>query len=80
MPITIAGVNKVVTMDTIYSKQILMLLLKQTSHVFRGCDITYVPVFLGGIMKATGNRPPLEIKSGLFSHALIHDFSIYYNR
>ncbi|KAF6227130.1 hypothetical protein HO133_008571 [Letharia lupina] len=34
-----------------------------TSPVFKGCDVTYVPVFLGGIMKATGNRPPLQIKN-----------------
>ncbi|KAI9718330.1 MAG: hypothetical protein M1828_006732 [Chrysothrix sp. TS-e1954] len=33
------------------------------SPVFRPCEITYVPVFLGGVMKSTGNRPPLEIKN-----------------
>ncbi|KAL7269415.1 hypothetical protein RUND412_007922 [Rhizina undulata] len=30
---------------------------------FRRCNITYVPVFLGGIMHATGNRPPITIKN-----------------
>ncbi|CAF9924376.1 hypothetical protein IMSHALPRED_006169 [Imshaugia aleurites] len=34
-----------------------------TSLVFKECEVTYVPVFLGGIMKATENRPPIEIKN-----------------
>ncbi|KAI4097496.1 MAG: hypothetical protein LQ344_000228 [Seirophora lacunosa] len=33
------------------------------SPVFAHCDVTYVPVFLGGIMKACGNTPPIYIKS-----------------
>ncbi|KAF2441127.1 thioredoxin-like protein [Karstenula rhodostoma CBS 690.94] len=31
--------------------------------VFKQCEITYVPVFLAGIMKACGNTPPLKIKN-----------------
>jgi len=34
-----------------------------TSSVFKECDVTYSPVFLGGIIKATGNRPPIQIKN-----------------
>jgi 2-hydroxychromene-2-carboxylate isomerase len=30
---------------------------------FRDCDIVYVPVFLGGLMKACNNRPPIQIKN-----------------
>ncbi|KAL4984331.1 thioredoxin-like protein [Aspergillus falconensis] len=33
------------------------------SPTFSECDITFVPVFLGGIMKATGNTPPIRIKN-----------------
>jgi len=41
-----------------------------TSPVFKGCDVTYVPVFLGGIMKATGNTPPIQIKNkGVWSNS-----------
>ncbi|KAL2185346.1 thioredoxin-like protein [Thermothelomyces heterothallicus CBS 203.75] len=31
--------------------------------VFKGCDITYVPVFLGGLMHKCGNVPPIKIKN-----------------
>ncbi|KAL2149547.1 hypothetical protein VTH82DRAFT_8198 [Thermothelomyces myriococcoides] len=31
--------------------------------VFKRCDITYVPVFLGGIMSKCGNIPPLKVKN-----------------
>ncbi|KAJ9645067.1 hypothetical protein H2199_003071 [Coniosporium tulheliwenetii] len=31
--------------------------------VFAPCEITYVPIFLGGVMKACGNTPPLRIKN-----------------
>ena len=37
--------------------------LVRTSHVFNDCDVTYEPCFLGGIMKYTGNRPPIQIKN-----------------
>lgn len=33
----------------------------QHSPTFKDIDITYIPVFLGGIMQATGNRPPLAV-------------------
>ncbi|KAI4220826.1 MAG: hypothetical protein L6R36_007339 [Xanthoria steineri] len=33
------------------------------SPVFAKCEIEYVPVFLGGIMKACGNTPPIKIKN-----------------
>ncbi|KAL9128978.1 MAG: hypothetical protein Q9217_002453 [Psora testacea] len=35
----------------------------RTSPVFKDVEATYVPVFLGGIMKACGNTPPMNIKS-----------------
>lgn len=31
--------------------------------MFQKCDITYVPIFLGGLMKACGNTPPINITS-----------------
>ncbi|KAL8672972.1 MAG: hypothetical protein Q9168_002605 [Polycauliona sp. 1 TL-2023] len=33
------------------------------SPIFAKCEIEYVPVFLGGIMKACGNTPPINIKN-----------------
>ncbi|KAL4754171.1 hypothetical protein BDW72DRAFT_190314 [Aspergillus terricola var. indicus] len=33
------------------------------SPTFSKCDITFVPVLLGGILKATGNTPPIRIKN-----------------
>ncbi|KAM5451844.1 putative glutathione transferase [Microsporum audouinii] len=35
----------------------------RNSPVFAKCTVTYVPVFLGGIMHATGNSPPIRIKN-----------------
>ncbi|KAF2759234.1 HCCA isomerase/glutathione S-transferase kappa [Pseudovirgaria hyperparasitica] len=31
--------------------------------VFKACDITYVPILLGGVMKDVGNRPPFTVKN-----------------
>jgi len=41
----------------------LAMHILRTSPVFQPCEITYVPVLLGGILKATGNTPPLYIKN-----------------
>lgn len=35
----------------------------QHHAVFQGCDVTYVPIFLGGLMKACGNTAPINITS-----------------
>lgn len=35
----------------------------QNSAAFKQCDIKYVPIFLGGLMKTCGNTPPIAIKS-----------------
>jgi len=37
--------------------------IPQNSPVFQGCEMEYVPIFLGGLMKMCGNTPPLYIKS-----------------
>jgi len=31
--------------------------------IFKKCDITYVPIFLGGLMQKCGNTPPIRIKN-----------------
>ena len=36
---------------------------KQNDPVFSQTKITYIPMFLGGVMKACGNTAPLYIKS-----------------
>ncbi|KAK3691703.1 hypothetical protein LTR37_018496 [Vermiconidia calcicola] len=35
----------------------------RNSPVFKKCEVSYVPIFLGGVMKACGNIAPLEIKN-----------------
>ena len=35
----------------------------QHLRLFQQCDITYIPIFLGGVMKACDNRPPTTIKN-----------------
>lgn len=35
----------------------------QHDPIFKQCQITYIPIFLGGIMKTAGNTPPIQIKS-----------------
>jgi len=33
------------------------------SPTFKQCDVTYIPIFLGGVMQACGNTPPINIKN-----------------
>ncbi|KAF1953979.1 HCCA isomerase/glutathione S-transferase kappa [Byssothecium circinans] len=35
----------------------------QNAPAFKNCDATYVPIFLGGLMHACGNTPPVNIKN-----------------
>ncbi|KAJ6180503.1 hypothetical protein N7519_010964 [Penicillium mononematosum] len=35
----------------------------QNSPAFAKCEITYVPILLGGLMNACGNSPPINIKN-----------------
>jgi 2-hydroxychromene-2-carboxylate isomerase len=35
----------------------------QRSQAFQQVEITYIPIFLGGVMKACDNRPPISITS-----------------
>ncbi|CAO2648807.1 Nn.00g097560.m01.CDS01 [Neocucurbitaria sp. VM-36] len=35
----------------------------KNSPVFKQCEITYVPIFLGGLMHACGNKTPISIKN-----------------
>jgi len=35
----------------------------QNNPVFRECSITYIPIFLGGLMKQCGNTAPINITS-----------------
>lgn len=40
-----------------------IILILQNSPTFAKCTVTYVPILLGGLMQATGNNPPINIKS-----------------
>ncbi|PNS20527.1 2-hydroxychromene-2-carboxylate isomerase [Sphaceloma murrayae] len=33
------------------------------SPIFKSCDVKYVPILLGGVMKACANTPPIKIKN-----------------
>jgi len=33
------------------------------SPIFKQCEVSYVPILLGAVMKECGNTPPIEIKS-----------------
>ncbi|KXX73380.1 Glutathione S-transferase kappa 1 [Madurella mycetomatis] len=33
------------------------------NSVFQGCDVTYIPIFLGGLMHKCGNTAPIKIKN-----------------
>ncbi|KAJ5503310.1 hypothetical protein N7463_006184 [Penicillium fimorum] len=35
----------------------------QNSPAFAKCEITYVPILLGGLMNASGNSPPINVKN-----------------
>jgi len=39
------------------------LMVLQNFPVFKQCEVTYVPIFLGGLMKMCGNTAPINIKS-----------------
>ncbi|KAI2792290.1 hypothetical protein POX_b02327 [Penicillium oxalicum] len=36
----------------------------KNSSTFAKCEVTYVPIFLGGLFQQCGNLPPLNIKNG----------------
>ncbi|KAL4878433.1 thioredoxin-like protein [Aspergillus karnatakaensis] len=35
----------------------------KNSPTFSQCEVTYIPIFLGGLMNACGNTPPIKIKN-----------------
>jgi hypothetical protein len=43
----------------------------KNNPVFANCDVTYVPVFLGGIMTMCNNPPPVNIKSMIHPPSLL---------
>ncbi|KAL8813146.1 MAG: hypothetical protein Q9200_000494 [Gallowayella weberi] len=56
-----AKLKLVFYLDIVSPFAYLAYYLLRHSPVFADCEITYVPVFLGGIIKACGNRPPIQI-------------------
>ncbi|GAB7337602.1 hypothetical protein MBLNU457_g2905t1 [Dothideomycetes sp. NU457] len=49
--------------DTVSPFAYFAFYMTKTSPIFKDCDVTYIPIFLGGVMKACGNTPPIQIKS-----------------
>ncbi|KAL2160280.1 hypothetical protein VTH06DRAFT_1453 [Thermothelomyces fergusii] len=49
--------------DTVSPFAYLAYHILRHDAVFKGCSITYVPVFLGGIMNKCGNTPPIKVKN-----------------
>jgi hypothetical protein len=48
----------------------------QNDPVFSKCELNYIPVFLGGAMKACGNTAPINIKSQCTSQVSFPIFRI----
>ncbi|KAH6621259.1 thioredoxin-like protein [Chaetomium sp. MPI-SDFR-AT-0129] len=49
--------------DTISPFTYIAYYILRHDEVFKGCDITYVPILLGGLMKKCGNTPPNRIQN-----------------
>ncbi|KAL8968232.1 MAG: hypothetical protein Q9183_002561 [Haloplaca sp. 2 TL-2023] len=51
--------------DRLLCPSVLVCSQRDTQHspVFAQCSVDYVPVFLGGIIKAVGTTPPINIKN-----------------
>ncbi|KAH6622914.1 thioredoxin-like protein [Chaetomium tenue] len=49
--------------DTVSPFAYLAYYILRHDEVFKGCDITYVPIFLGGLMHKCGNTAPIKIKN-----------------
>ncbi|KAI9818110.1 MAG: hypothetical protein M1827_000735 [Pycnora praestabilis] len=49
--------------DTVSPFAYLAFYITTTSPIFKDCDVTYIPIFLGGVMKACGNTAPINIKN-----------------
>jgi len=49
--------------DTVSPFAYIAYYILRNDPAFSKCEITYIPVFLGGIMKACGNTPPINIKN-----------------
>ncbi|KAM0721910.1 hypothetical protein Q7P37_002835 [Cladosporium fusiforme] len=50
-------------MDVVSPFAYMAFYMLRNSPVFKQCDIEYIPIFLGGVMQACGNTPPIRIKS-----------------
>ncbi|KAJ4307082.1 hypothetical protein N0V88_000458 [Collariella sp. IMI 366227] len=48
--------------DTVSPFGYIAYYLLRHEEAFKACDITYVPILLGGLMNKCGNTPPLKIK------------------
>ena len=55
--------------DTVSPFAYMAFYVLRNSPVFQQCDITYVPIFLGGLMKKCDNRPPIQITSAEYARA-----------
>ena len=51
----------------------------QNSPSFKQCDIKYVPIFLGGLMKTCGNTAPIAIKSKSTSYLVVRDIQVAFS-
>lgn len=51
--------------------------LEKNAKIFKECEITYVPIFLGGVMKACNNKTPIDIKSALSFPLLLSSLSCF---
>ncbi|KAL1302257.1 hypothetical protein AAFC00_002678 [Neodothiora populina] len=52
-----------VYLDIVSPFAYLAFYMTKNARIFKDCDVSYVPIFLGGVMKACNNIPPIEIKN-----------------
>ncbi|PMD35469.1 HCCA isomerase/glutathione S-transferase kappa [Hyaloscypha variabilis F] len=58
-----AGPKLTLYVDTVSPFAYEAYYILRNDPVFKNCEITYVPIFLGGVMKACGNTAPINIKN-----------------
>ncbi|KAL2068890.1 hypothetical protein VTL71DRAFT_15228 [Oculimacula yallundae] len=49
--------------DTVSPFGYIAYYILRNDPIFSKCDITYIPIFLGGVMKACGNLTPINIRN-----------------
>ncbi|KAF1355078.1 putative 2-hydroxychromene-2-carboxylate isomerase [Delphinella strobiligena] len=58
-----AGPKLTIFLDVVSPFAYMAFYFTKNATIFKNCEVTYVPMFLGGVMKACDNKPPIQIKN-----------------